>query len=181
MDGLSLLFGLDAYGRYHHLLAHNLLFGTLLTAASVRWVGLKPRSLGLVVTAFLSHLVGDYWGSGPGWGLWPLLPFSRAYFMSPNAWDLVSWQNIFITLCALAVAWQIALRRGRTPLEFVHAGLERTVVDTIQLRSAAVACAACSSRAAVRCQRCARPLCEGHVASRQRLVARCRDCAAASA
>ena len=77
LDGLSLLFGLDAYARYHHLVLHNLLFGILVTLVSASWVGLRPFSLGLVFLAFLSHLVGDYFGSGPGWGLWPYQGVSR--------------------------------------------------------------------------------------------------------
>ncbi len=29
VDGLGLLFGPEAYGRYHHRLTHNVLFGVL--------------------------------------------------------------------------------------------------------------------------------------------------------
>jgi len=134
VDGLSLLFGLDVYARYHHLLLHNLLFGVVVTLVSAYRVGLRPLSLGLVFLAFLSHLVGDYFGSGPGWGLWPFLPFSDKFYVCECAWNLVSWQNTLITLGAIAVALWAAIRQGHTLLEFLHAGLERTVVDTLQLR-----------------------------------------------
>jgi len=134
LDGLSLLFGLDVYARYHHLLLHNLLFGVVVTLVSAYRVGLRPLSLGLVFLAFLSHLVGDYFGSGPGWGLWPFLPFSDKFYVCECAWNLVSWQNTLITLGAIAVALWVGVRQGHTHVEFVHAGLERTVVDTLQLR-----------------------------------------------
>ena len=134
LDGLSLLFGLDVYARYHHLVLHNLLFAVVVTLVSAYWVGLRPLSLGLVFLAFLSHLVGDYFGSGPGWGLWPFLPFSDRFYECECAWNLVSWQNTLITLGAIAVALWAAIRQGHTPLEFIHAGLERTVVETLRLR-----------------------------------------------
>ena len=84
--------------------------------------------------AFLSHLVGDYFGSGPGWGLWPFLPFSDRFYECEYAWNLVSWQNTLITLVAIAVTLWAGVRQGHTPLEFVHAGIERAVVETLQLR-----------------------------------------------
>ena len=55
---------------------HNLLFGMVVTLLSARWIGWKAGQLLLVFAAFLSHLVGDYFGSGPGWGISPYLPFS---------------------------------------------------------------------------------------------------------
>ncbi|MFZ1057971.1 MAG: metal-dependent hydrolase [Candidatus Rokuibacteriota bacterium] len=64
LDGLFLLYSEAAYQRYHHLLAHNLLFGILATLASIRWVGVRLLPLTLVFSAFLSHLVSDYFGSG---------------------------------------------------------------------------------------------------------------------
>lgn len=135
VDGLSLLFGLDAYGRYHHALAHNLAFGLCITLLSASWVGVRVAPLGLIFAAFLSHLVGDYFGSGPGWGLWPFWPLSDRFYLSEHAWDLVSWQNTLITLVAVGAALGIAIRRGHTPLEFLHPGLDRRVVETLRLRA----------------------------------------------
>ena len=134
LDGLSLLFGLDVYARYHHLVLHNLLFGVVVTLVSAYWVGTRPLSLGLVFLAFLSHLAGDYFGSGPGWRLWPFLPFSDRFYECECAWNLVSWQNTLITLVAIAVTLWVTVRQGHTPLEFVHTGLERAVVETLQRR-----------------------------------------------
>ncbi|PYM90148.1 MAG: hypothetical protein DME04_23965 [Candidatus Rokuibacteriota bacterium] len=134
LDGLSLLVGLDVYAHYHHLVLHNLLFGVFVTLVSAYWIGLRPFYLGLVLLAFLSHLVGDYFGSGPGWELWPFLPFSDRTYVCECAWDLVSWQNTLITVVAIAVTLWAAVRQGHTPLEFLHARLEQTVVKTLQRR-----------------------------------------------
>lgn len=65
VDGLGLLFGPQAYLRYHRLFGHNLLYGLGVTLVAARWVGWRPRALGLIYVAFLSHLVGDYFGGGP--------------------------------------------------------------------------------------------------------------------
>ena len=135
LDGLSLLFGLAAYGRYHHLLAHNLLFGAIVTLVSARWVGLRPGRLALVFAAFLSHLVGDYFGSGPGWSLWPFLPFSNKFFLFEHAWDISGWQNIVITIAALAIALWVAVRDGRTPVELLSVATDQKVVDAIRHRT----------------------------------------------
>ncbi|MFQ5571962.1 MAG: metal-dependent hydrolase [Rhodothermales bacterium] len=175
LDGISLVFGLDAYGRYHHLLTHNLLFGVVVTLGSTCWVGRRLVPLALVFAAFLSHLVGDYFGSG-GWGLWPYLPFSDRLYACDCAWKLVSWQNFLITLGAMGVAVRVAIHQGRTPLEFVHAGLEQAVVNTLQLRRVKFSCNWCLNRATVRCHGCTRPLCPGHVASRRRFDLLCQQC-----
>jgi hypothetical protein len=167
-----------AYQHYHHLLAHNILFGALIVVASSIWIGARPADLSLVFLAFLAHLVGDYFGSGPGWGIRPYLPFSDHEYLCQYAWDLNSWQNFVITFVFAGAGLFIALRLRRTPLEFVHAGLERSVVDTLILRGKVVPCAECDGRANVNCHRCARPLCQRHVASWKRLALLCRECVA---
>lgn len=165
-------FGFEAYVRYHHVFTHNLLFGALVTLSSAIWIGARAGPLGLVFAAFLSHLVGDYFGSGPGYGLWPLLPFLDAYFACPCGWPVVWWINLVATVGVIALALAIATRYGRTPLEFVHAGLERAVVSKLRLAP----CHSCPRGAALRCQRCGRPVCRGHVARWTRLRPVCQEC-----
>lgn len=150
-----------------------------MTLLSARWVGWRLLPLGLVWLAFLSHLVGDVFGSGPGWSLWPLEPFSDWAVLCPCQWDLVSWQNTLITVVAVALLLWLAVRDGRTPLEFVHAGVERTVVDALRLRAAPVPCAQCPARAGACCRDCARPFCDAHVAAWRRLQAVCGACLSA--
>ena len=180
VDGLSLLFGPAAYGRYHHRLTHNLLYGAVVILLSARWVGVRALSLTLVSLGFLSHLVGDFFGSGPSWPLWPFLPFSDRSFLCPCQWDLASWQNTVITLAAIGATLAIGVRHGRMPLEFVHAGVEQIVVDTLQLRWRVVPCTWCPGRASLRCHQCTRFLCERDVATWRRFRVLCRGCLALS-
>ena len=177
LDGLGILFGPEAYLRYHRLFGHTLLFGVGVTLLSARWVGRRAGALGLVFLAFLSHLLGDFFGGGPGWPLWPFLPFAATELLCPCQWPLVSWQNYAITAAALGVTLAIAVGYGRTPLEFVHAGLDRVVVDTSRFRWRPASCEACPARASLACQGCGRRLCEGH-ASWRRLRVFCRGCLA---
>lgn len=176
LDGLTLLLGSAAYQEYHHALTHNLVTGGVVIAVSARWVGWRAGPLGLVFAAFVSHLVGDYFGSGPGWALWPLRPFAEVSFLSEHAWDLYGWQNVTITGAALAVGVWAAVVRGHTPLEFVHAGIDRVAVDVLRLRVNPAGCAVCAGRAAVRCHGCQRAVCERHVASWRRLRPYCAGC-----
>lgn len=126
--------------------------------------GRRPLALSLVALAFASHLVGDYFGSGPGWALWPYWPLSGREYLNPHAWPFVSWQNNLVGVAVVALGLVIAVRRGRTPLEFVHAGLEQSVVDALDLRARPAACARCASRATARCHRCRQALCAPHAA-----------------
>ena len=134
LDGLTLLAGLAAYGTYHHVLTHNLAFGAAVTAVSAVWVPWRARELALVFVAFCSHLIGDFFGSGPGWGLQPFLPFSDRFFLFAHAWELAGWQNTLITVVAIALALVIAVRCGHTPLECGSPSADRATVAALRAR-----------------------------------------------
>ena len=175
-DSLGLLFGWSTYERYHHVLLHNLTFGVAVTLVSVAWIGLRPVSVTLVFASFVSHLVGDYFGSGAGWGISPFLPFSNVEYVYTMVPRDVLLPNIVANVGVIVLTLVIAVRTGRTPLEFVHAGTERLVVDAIQLRAGRVACAICGTGASVRCTSCSRPLCATHATSAVRWQPRCTTC-----
>jgi hypothetical protein len=148
------------------------------TLASVPWVGLRPLPLLLVFAAFLTHLVGDYFGSGAGWGIAPYLPFSRleyVYTLSPH--DILV-PNLVGTGVGVLAALVIAARWGRTPLELVHAGADRLVVDAIQLRLRPTPCRWCAARAWARCAGCRGPACPTHLVAARHFRPRCATCAA---
>lgn len=181
LDGLSLLFGIDAYHHYHHLLAHNLTFGLFVVLVSLRWIERSLLAVSLVATSFLLHLVGDYFGSGPGWGIRPWIPFSDENYLCAHAWSLGSWQNHLITTVCLAITVGIGIAHRRTPLEVFHINLDRTFVGVVELMFRRRLCSACGSRAKVFCSQCASAVCEPHVGSWSRFAAVCTACGASPA
>ena len=129
LDGISFLFGQEAWWDYHHLLAHNLLFVLVLAVA------LTALSTSRVVTfvAYLVlghlHMLMDYYGSGPGWGIPYLWPFEKTMRTSPDAWAFYSWQNLSTAGALLAWTLLIVDRKRRTPLEAVMPSLDRQLVS----------------------------------------------------
>ena len=83
VDGLGIVCGVETYQRWHHVLAHNLLFAALIVLGSLRCTGRRAGPSALISGCFLIHLAGDYVGSGPGWGLEPFMPFSGRLFLCP--------------------------------------------------------------------------------------------------
>ncbi len=132
LDGLSILFGQNAYWTYHHLLCHGIVFATLF---SLVFAWLSPPAIKSFLVYFSLghlHLLMDYYGSGPGWDIFYLYPFSRRSIFNPHAWNLYSWQNL--TAAGVLFTWTIviAVRRGRTPLETVMPSLDRQLVELLR-------------------------------------------------
>ena len=129
MDGLGILVSEAAYVAYHHVLGHNLLFGVVSSAVLAVFSTQRSKVLWLYLALFHLHLVLDYFGSGPGWGIHYFWPFSRDEILNPRAWAFVSWQNI----CAAGffLLWTIVIifQRKRTPLEFIMPSLDRQIVQ----------------------------------------------------
>ena len=132
LDGLGLLVGQEAYWDYHHKLCHNLLFGLFLSVGLMLFSGRRWRSFFIYLGLFHLHLVMDYYGSGAGWVVYYLWPFSDWYVESSHGWEFYSWQNI--TACFLFVGWVlwIAIRDGRTPLEIIMPSLDRQLVEWLR-------------------------------------------------
>jgi len=142
---------------------------------SARWVGFRARPLTLVALAYLSHLVGDYFASGPGWTMWPWLPFSARGYVCECPSALYFWVNFVATAGGfVALAW-IAARDGRTPLEFVHPRLERALVGWLRLAP----CTVCKRAALLGCDRCRTPICRAHAAAWRWRGPLCGACASA--
>jgi hypothetical protein len=128
LDGISILLGRGAYDRYHHILCHGLPFGLLVTIVLVAWTRTRARSmvpLGVVYLGlFHLHLVMDYWGSGAGWPIAYLYPFSGLKFVNWNGWELTSWQNQLAAGILLLITLWIGWRLRRTPLELLMPSLD---------------------------------------------------------
>ena len=117
-DGLGIIFGEEAYWRYHHVLGHNLLFAVVCSAAFALVSTHRLTVLLLSLALFHVHFVLDYYGSGPGWSIYYLWPFSRWPLRHPDPWPFYSWQNIASFFALFAWTLVIAVRQGRTPLEW---------------------------------------------------------------
>lgn len=85
LDGLSILFGQNAYWTYHHLLCHGITFAVLFSLVFA-WLSPRPiRSFPIYLSLGHLHLLMDYYGSGPGWDIFYLYPFSRRAIFNPHA------------------------------------------------------------------------------------------------
>lgn len=135
LDGLSLVAGEQAYATYHHVLTHGLLAALLVsalagaTAKTQRWA-----TAGLALATFHLHLLCDLAGSGPGWPLEYLFPFSRKETYWDGQWDLASWQNSTIGLAATLACLACARPLGRTLVELISLRADAKVVATVRAR-----------------------------------------------
>jgi hypothetical protein len=131
VDGLSILAGQNAYWDYHHTLGHNLPFGLLFCLALAAFSARRALAFTVYLALFHLHLLLDYFGSGPGWGIPYFWPFSKHVSVNPSAWAFYSWQNL--TAAGMLVIWTLWIirRDGRTPLEAVMPNLDRQLVAAL--------------------------------------------------
>jgi len=107
-DGLGILAGavspdegagLALYGQYHHVLAHNIIFGVLLAVSVYAFSKKKTLTVLLALVSFHIHLLGDILsGRGPDGTIWTisyLFPFLRDFqFSWSGQWELNAWPNV---------------------------------------------------------------------------------------
>ena len=128
LDGLGIVFGERAYQDWHHVACHNLPFCLIacgVLAALSRRIGIGLIGLFLLYGAlFHLHLLMDYYGSGPGWPIVYLWPFSSFKFVNWQSWELSSWQNTLAAGVLLAITIGIAAMRKLTPLEVLMPSLD---------------------------------------------------------
>ena len=132
LDGLGILFGQEAYWKYHHTLGHNLLFGLVLSLGLTLVTGRKLRVFALFLALFHLHLLMDFFGSGPGWPIAYLWPFSAHQWNNSRwSWAFYSWQNL--STAGMLVAWTllIARKHRRTPFEAIMPNLDRQLVQLL--------------------------------------------------
>lgn len=136
IDGLTLLAGEEAYGRWHHVIAHGfvaaLVTGVLVFALARE--RLKAAALGLV--SFHLHILCDLAGSGPGWPIHYYWPASMRQWMWDGQWNLASWQNSVIGMSITLLALGCALWLRRTPVEIFSLRADAQVVAALRKRFA---------------------------------------------
>ena len=126
------------YAAHHHVLGHNIFVGAALALGAGLWA---QRRVACAVLAFLSfhlHLLGDLVGSaGPGRSLWTLSylhPLSSRPFVWEGQWELNAWPNLAITALSIVVVGFVAVRRGRTPLEWIWPRGDARLVSALRSR-----------------------------------------------
>ncbi len=134
LDGLTLLAGEEAYGKWHHVLTHGIVSAVLLSAVLAACAKRKLAVFGLAFAAFHLHLLCDLLGSGPGWPLYYLWPFSRVETSWSGQWNLASWQNSLIGLAATLSVLACAVPFKRTMVELFSLTADAQVVATIRRR-----------------------------------------------
>ena len=127
-------FGGDLFFTYHHVFAHNLLFGVILSVAFAAACARSATVFALCMIAFHLHLVCDLVGSmGPDGYQWPvyyLYPFAPDWELTwSGQWELDSWRNSLVGVTAFTAALALARYRGVTFFELVSLRLERIVQE----------------------------------------------------
>jgi inner membrane protein len=134
VDGLSLLAGEDAYGKYHHLLTHGLISALVTAGVCAALARKKAAVLLMAFAAFHLHLLCDLAGSGPGWPIFYFWPLNRTELFWDGQWELASWQNSTIGMLATLLCLACALKFRRTFVELFSLGADAKVVQTIRAR-----------------------------------------------
>jgi hypothetical protein len=146
LDGLTLLRSEEAYIRYHHILAHNLLACLVWTGLAAALARQRAICSALTFLCWHLHLACDYFGSaGPGPEVW-VLPYlyplvgemtersfvGPRWYWNPWQWELNAWPNLLIGVLA-AIGWlYIAVRLDRTWFEFVSLRLDREICRVLR-------------------------------------------------
>ena len=130
LDAISGLFGKEAYWDYHHVVAHNVLFGLIVVAILTWFSQNRLKAMLVYFVLFHLHLVMDYYGSGPLWEISYLWPLSAWKIVSSrDAWAFFSWQNMSIAGFFFVWTLAIGVLKKRTPLEWPMPALDRQLVE----------------------------------------------------
>lgn len=134
LDGLTLLAGQEAYGKWHHVVTHGALSAVLLSGLLCLFAEKKRAVFLLGLAAFHLHLLCDLAGSGPGWPISYLWPFSPREWFWSGQWNLASWQNSVIGMSATVAVLACALPLGRTMVELFSVKADAQVVAALRKR-----------------------------------------------
>ena len=175
IDALPIVFGAEAYGRYHHTFGHNI----FLWAAFVAWVTWHQRTqqaFWLSTAAFGSHLLADGWLSG--WYLAPFWPLSQWDFLLPGWVGLEAPLNTALVYLSLLAIPVLAYFYRRTPVEIVSPKFDRILVSLFEKKH--LDCGFCQRKANQHCSICSRPVCVRHGRLGSKLRILCPQCVAPS-
>jgi hypothetical protein len=148
VDGLGILTslvskdqeaGLHFYVQYHHVIAHNLFSGLLITAVAYALSKKKWLTALLAFCSFHLHLLGDLLsGRGPDGIIWTisyLYPAYPDFIVSwSGQWELNAWPNVAVTALLLLLTFYLAWKRGYSPVGIVSSNADEIFVGTLRKR-----------------------------------------------
>jgi hypothetical protein len=135
LDGLSILAGVDAYGRWHHVLTHGLLAGLIIAIVFTYWAKDRVKVWWLALGVFHLHLLCDFLGSGIDWPIQYFWPIKNTFYHTPYGWELDSWQNWIAAVTVLLVCGRLAIRSGHSVAETLcSSAIDEAVVATLRRR-----------------------------------------------
>ena len=135
LDGLTILAGMDAYGRWHHVLTHGLLAGMVISLLCSHWAKDRVKVWWLAMSTFHLHLVCDFLGSGIDWPIQYWWPISDTFYHTPYGWELDAWQNWVAAIVVMLVCGHIAIRSGYSVAEtLLPAAGDQAVVMALRRR-----------------------------------------------
>lgn len=135
LDGLTVLAGMDAYGRWHHVLTHGFVAGVLISLLCSRWAKDRVKVCWLALTAFHLHLVCDLLGSGMDWPIQYFWPISSTFYHTPYGWELDGWQNWVAAIGLMLLCGHLAIRSGHSVAETLCSpAVDQTVVTALRQR-----------------------------------------------
>ena len=148
VDGLGILTsivskdkeaGFHLYGQYHHVLAHNLFSGLLITAVAYALSKKKWLTAFLVFFGFHLHLLGDILsGRGPDGTIWSISYLYPAYpdflISWSGQWELNTWPNVAVTAALLLLTFYLAWKEGFSPVGIISSKADHVFVDTLRKR-----------------------------------------------
>jgi len=178
LDAGAMLFGMDAYVRWHHKPGHNLFIGAFCVLAALAHFRRRPWRERLIATLFVaicfaSHILTDMKLSG--WEVYLFWPFSeRGYGFQP-IFALGHPLNTWLAYLFMILPWLLAFWKGVTPLELISPRLDRIFLNAF--RKKPWSCATCGKPCNNECDACAKPACSRHGRINWRFRMACPACA----
>ena len=180
VDALVIVFGPEAYDRWHHTFGHNVFLGALCTAAAAWHHRDRPWSR-ILLAAFLtgacfaSHLLTDMKFSS--WTVRPWWPVSGAEYQFVPNYGLGHVSNMILVYGLMGSALVLPFIRPVTPLEILSVGLNRIVMNCFLRKP--LGCGTCERACNNRCDRCGASTCMRHGKVDWRFRITCTECARA--
>ncbi|MDQ6962582.1 MAG: metal-dependent hydrolase [Mariprofundaceae bacterium] len=124
------------WSTYHHVLAHNLLFGSILALLTL-WITRQKLIALLVFCAFHSHLLEDLISGRHQdqlWGISYLYPFSKQQWLWHGQWELNAWPNMLFAVFCISLTLYLAWKRAYSPLALFSKKMDRHFIDALHQR-----------------------------------------------